>query len=63
MWKLFGNKNRQRALCGFVFCVFLESSILCGPRKKIPALFIVNFQTSVFKSLYSANIHFCVRTN
>ena len=57
-------KTSETVVFIFVFCMFFEPSILCGPRKKITASIYFKFpQTSVFISLNSTNTYFYVRTN
>lgn len=65
MWKLFGNKNRQKAyvVFMFVFCIFLEPLISVWSKKKNSASILKFPETSVFKSCNSTNIHSCVQTN
>lgn len=64
MSKLFGNKNRQKALCGFCICVLHVFGAFDSvwSKKKIPALFILNPHRLQFSDHFT-NTHICVRTN
>lgn len=64
MWILFGNKNRQKVLCGFCICILHSFGAFNSvwSKKKISASIYFKFaKTSVFKLFNS--ILSCVWTN